>query len=127
MPSMLDKTKMFPETNQTGDVRLVGKTDIYTRIAISVVFSFTGEGQVRNKFQCSRARGTPSQGMKPLSLHLKDELVSKEQRERREGTMPGDQPRSSLESWACRQVGRADRSAESDERHWGYSYWKGRS
>ena len=27
------------------------------------------------EFQCSRARGTPSQGKKPLSLHLKDELV----------------------------------------------------
>ena len=49
MPSMLDKTKMFRETNQTGDFRLVGKTDIYTRIAVSVAFSFSGEGHVRNR------------------------------------------------------------------------------
>lgn len=49
MPSMLDKTKMFRETNQTGDFRLEGKTDIYTRRAVRVTLSFTGEGWVWNR------------------------------------------------------------------------------
>ena len=74
MPSMLDKTKMFRETNQTGDFRLEGKTDIYTRRAVRVTLS-QERGGSGTEFQRSRARGTPSQGKIPLLLHLKDELV----------------------------------------------------
>ena len=66
-------------------------------------------GKSGTEFQCSRARRTPSQGTKPLSLHLKDELVQQRAegggRERCQETRPG-------QAWNHGRAGRLEELTE---------------